>query len=297
MNKLLILSICIVISFQLFGQDWQIVNTRAISKANPVSYSDNIEMAGKKVAGIIYYKVDSTGVLTLEREIIYPQLRKYIGENESRWRVYRAYLKETWKEKVEPLIYINNYHWTPGSVAKITIDGSLNIQHNPSPSGIGLKRTFLPSVNERMFIEKWKLTNHSDTLAELIIGNISIVKNAYGNYGQYTYGVRTDSEENIQLAANESTTIDIQYFAQMDGDKPMESTKQLGKREEFLDEIHSKLILKTPNEELNTLFAFSKVRAAESIFDSKMGIVHSPGGGRYYAGVWANDQAEYSGPC
>jgi hypothetical protein len=27
-----------------------------------------------------------------------------------------------------------------------------------------------------------------------------------------------------------------------------------------------------------------------------MGLVHSPGGGRYYTGVWANDQAEYSGP-
>ncbi|NJK87340.1 MAG: hypothetical protein HC906_16505 [Bacteroidales bacterium] len=28
----------------------------------------------------------------------------------------------------------------------------------------------------------------------------------------------------------------------------------------------------------------------------KLGLVHSPGGGNYYAGVWANDQVEYSGP-
>ena len=27
-----------------------------------------------------------------------------------------------------------------------------------------------------------------------------------------------------------------------------------------------------------------------------MGLVHSPGGGSYYTGIWANDQAEYSGP-
>jgi hypothetical protein len=27
-----------------------------------------------------------------------------------------------------------------------------------------------------------------------------------------------------------------------------------------------------------------------------MGMVHSPGGGRYYGGVWANDQVEYAGP-
>jgi hypothetical protein len=296
MNKLLLLSICFIFSFQGFGQDWQIVNTRTILKENPISYSDNIEMSGKKVAGIIYYSVDSVGILTLERELIYPQLRKYIGENESRWRAYRAYLKETWKEKVEPLIYINNYNWSPGTVANISIDGSLKIQHNPSPSGISLKRTFFPTVNERMFIEKWELTNQTDSLAELTVGNIAIEKNAYGTSGKYTYGVRTECEENIQLAAHESLTIDIQYFAQMQEDKPVVTSNELNQREEFLDEIHSKLILKTPNEELNTLFAFSKVRAAESIFDSKMGIVHSPGGGRYYAGVWANDQAEYSGP-
>jgi hypothetical protein len=27
-----------------------------------------------------------------------------------------------------------------------------------------------------------------------------------------------------------------------------------------------------------------------------MGLVHSPGGGNYYCGIWANDQGEYSGP-
>ena len=26
-----------------------------------------------------------------------------------------------------------------------------------------------------------------------------------------------------------------------------------------------------------------------------MGLVHSPGGGNYYAGIWANDQLEYGG--
>ncbi|MEM9052276.1 MAG: hypothetical protein AAGC47_09515, partial [Bacteroidota bacterium] len=36
--------------------------------------------------------------------------------------------------------------------------------------------------------------------------------------------------------------------------------------------------------------------ASESIFESKLGLVHSPGGGRYYCGFWANDQAEYVGP-
>ncbi|MEM6379439.1 MAG: six-hairpin glycosidase-like protein, partial [Bacteroidota bacterium] len=58
----------------------------------------------------------------------------------------------------------------------------------------------------------------------------------------------------------------------------------------------TKLVLQTPDPIINTLFYFSKIRASESIFNSSMGLVHSPGGGNYYVGIWANDQVEYSGP-
>ena len=47
---------------------------------------------------------------------------------------------------------------------------------------------------------------------------------------------------------------------------------------------------------LNKAFAFAKVRATESIFATKGGLMHGPGGGRYYAAIWANDQAEYANP-
>jgi hypothetical protein len=47
---------------------------------------------------------------------------------------------------------------------------------------------------------------------------------------------------------------------------------------------------------LNTAFAFAKIRAAESIYLTKGGLMHGPGGGRYYAAIWANDQAEYANP-
>jgi len=60
--------------------------------------------------------------------------------------------------------------------------------------------------------------------------------------------------------------------------------------------MKNNLVLKSPDPVINTLFYFSKIRASESIFETKMGLVHSPGGGNYYAGVWANDQVEYSGP-
>ena len=56
------------------------------------------------------------------------------------------------------------------------------------------------------------------------------------------------------------------------------------------------LILETPDRTINTMFAFAKIRAAESIYETKGGLLHGPGGEAYYAAIWANDQAEYVNP-
>ncbi len=58
----------------------------------------------------------------------------------------------------------------------------------------------------------------------------------------------------------------------------------------------SLLKLETPDPVLNTLFDFSKIRGTESIYNTKGGLMHGPGGLRYYAAIWANDQAEYINP-
>lgn len=44
------------------------------------------------------------------------------------------------------------------------------------------------------------------------------------------------------------------------------------------------------------MFAFAKLRGAESIYRTKGGLMHGPGGEAYYAAVWANDQASISTP-
>lgn len=55
-------------------------------------------------------------------------------------------------------------------------------------------------------------------------------------------------------------------------------------------------MLDTPDPIINEMFAFSKIRACESIFETKGGPMHGPGGESYYAAIWANDQAEYINP-
>ncbi|HLA53304.1 MAG TPA: hypothetical protein VK618_08360, partial [Flavitalea sp.] len=67
-------------------------------------------------------------------------------------------------------------------------------------------------------------------------------------------------------------------------------------RRNRVSEIQSHLQLETPDPVLNTMFAFAKIRATESIYATKSGYMHGPGGLRYYAAIWANDQAEYVNP-
>lgn len=43
------------------------------------------------------------------------------------------------------------------------------------------------------------------------------------------------------------------------------------------------------------MFALAKVRAAESVFRTRGGLLHAPGG-VYYAAIWCNDQPEYVNP-
>jgi hypothetical protein len=72
--------------------------------------------------------------------------------------------------------------------------------------------------------------------------------------------------------------------------------KELAKRNSLLAQLRENLILETPDEVLNRAFAFAKIRASESIYQTKGGPMHGPGGLSYYAAIWANDQAEYINP-
>jgi len=73
----------LIFSFLLFGwqsvaQDnqWKIISTAAIER------SDNIEMAGKRVASIVSYDIDSLGMLSVNRQVFFPQLHPFIKEDD-----------------------------------------------------------------------------------------------------------------------------------------------------------------------------------------------------------------------
>ncbi len=271
---------------------WELANETRLP------HEDNIEMSGQKIAAIITYKVDEHKQLEVDRHIIFPQLRVHINSGANKWAAYRAYLKDDYTDQLLPSLVVNGKTFQPGSVDKISINGMLNITHLPA-SGLSLHRSFVPSMTERLFVEEWTLINESDTIKNLQFGNVQFQQKLLGLQGMYIREVYSDAqEEAIDLAPDSSYTFGIYTAAYLNDEPKLTTTSAdvLTQRELYLTGIWDKLVLETPDPILNTLFAFSKVRASESIYDSPMGLVHSPGGGRYYTGVWANDQAEYSGP-
>jgi hypothetical protein len=75
-----------------------------------------------------------------------------------------------------------------------------------------------------------------------------------------------------------------------------DADKSLARRRALCADLSGSLRLETPDPVLNRCFAFACLRAGESLFETRMGLVHSPGGGSFYGGIWANDQIEYAAP-
>jgi len=297
----------LLISTTIFAQKttenlWKINTERSIifdaTKKQHLPHNDNIEMAGKRVAGIVSYSIDSVGKLAINRQIFFPQLHPFIKTTDPSWFVYRSYLKHTFSDAILPKLFIDNQRFVLGELKQIIIDGIINFEHQPSASGIILKRQLLPSATQRMFVEKFTLTNTSNKPIKLYATNNNQQLKDIGADGVFTTIVSSNAPESIELKPATSISFSVKIMAKLENEALPEETVQnvIKERDNFLNTMASSLVLETPNKTLNTLFEFSKIRASESIYESKLGLIHSPGGGRYYVGIWANDQAEYVSP-
>lgn len=275
---------------------WEITNTNAISwtiAGSTLPHSDNIEMSGTKVAGIVSYTVDEEGSLSVERQLFYPQLHPFIKESDPDWFVFRAYLKENYTDAILPKFYIGDRQFSPGTLKDVVINGVITFTHEKSKSGITLSRKLYPSTNQRLFIEELEFTNTTNTPITISYEGISSSKSTQGIGGTFTYSVKSKGKQTVTLQPKESSKYELHFTTQLNDEPVVVNENSLEKRNVFLEKMQQNLILETPNPVFNQLFEFSKIRASESIFDSKLGLIHSPGGGRYYVGIWANDQAEY----
>ena len=262
-------------------------------------HKDNIELSGKNVSSIIYYEIDEDKNLVIEKDIIFPQLRTYNKSNEPDWKKYRAYFRRTVGKDLTPKISFNEQIIIPSFLDSIEINGMITFYYS-SIKGMNFTKQIYPSMDERFLVEEWKIENVGNQKIEFKISNFDYQHSEQGYKGNYTFIAQSKGKEMINLDPGEHYSFPVVYGAEIEGESQNQFKfnyiEAKNSRIKFLDICRAHQILYSPNDTLNKLFLFSKIRAAESIFNSSMGLVHSPGGGNYYVGIWANDQIEYSGP-
>lgn len=260
-------------------------------------HHDHIEMAGKQMAVVLRYGVDQTGAFELNKSMIWPMLR--LIPNNTHGSLMRRF---DWN----PLDAVTiNGRSMKEQVKTITLNGTMEVTSDITlgkKSSLSLKRTYLPSTESPSLIEIYEFTNTGadEVNLEIPASTTTLSTNPKkGVEGSYSIKLLTHGAKGaVTLFPGKSCT----FSASISGYKPSEkevvidASQELLKRQALVSGWMNNLVLETPDPILDKMFAFSKIRSCESIYATKGGPMHGPGGESYYAAIWANDQAEYINP-
>ena len=261
--------------------------------AGPAPHDDHLEMSGLRVSAIVQYGADRDGRLLLWRRAVWPMLRTLPNNT-------GASLQQAFGPADVPALKVDGKEVGPEQVRTVSIDGTLTIR-TEVPGTLALTRTIFPSREQSAVFEQVEVTNRSRQPIRLTASGRGTAVNtdaAKGLYGAYAIEAATDRAVDWTLGPGETRTYAVAYTARKASDASLvlDVAGELAARKAWVADTNRRVILETPDPVLNRAFAFAKVRATESIFATKGGLMHGPGGGRYYAAIWANDQAEYANP-
>lgn len=292
----LILPVVLLVSTALSAQQqyWNMNTDGSIQwivKAKQV-HSDHLEMSGKQISAIVRYGVDTSGSIHISRKLVFPMLRTI--PNDTRGNLIREF-----SGNVVEAIFIDQQP-VKEQLSSFRMKGYLQSNSNLK-TGITLERKIFPSTDKPAYIESYIIRNNSNRPVSIQIPSIdsnTITDEKKGVYGSYIVNYKVYNSGSIILNAGSEHHFWTVISARKKAEEPYyySDAYEWNKRSAFVNELQNKLVLQTPNDTINRMFAFAKIRAAESIYDTKQGLMHGPGGGEYYAAIWANDQAEYINP-
>lgn len=256
-------------------------------------HSDHIEMSGKRISCVLRYGVSAVGSFQATRSLVWPMLRTLPNNT-------HASLTRRFTQDAFDWILVNDKPLEPEKVNAITLNGTMIVKSRAGKD-LELTRQFFPSTTLPGYCELYTIKNTSvkNCVVEIPKANyIYTTDPAKGIAGSYTIHVDLFNAGNFNLRANDSVRFSVLFSGSKANEPllPVDIEHEKNSRLAFIQEVWGKLVLETPDSVLNREFAFAKIRAAESIFETKGGPMHGPGGEAYYAAIWANDQAEYIGP-
>ncbi|HLP73234.1 MAG TPA: hypothetical protein VK155_10050 [Bacteroidales bacterium] len=294
-RKLFLFCFVFIISIQLNSQSrWQLEPDGSIlwKVAKGEAHSDNIEMSGQYISSIITYGVDEKGKLILNRQLVFPMLRTIPNDT-------HASLIYTFGQESSPVIRINNRQ-VQEQVTSVRLKGIIEVVGTYA-GNVLFKRRIFPSTDKPACIEQFILTNNSGKKITVDIENFE--KKIWTHpeksfYEVYELSARVNGSGIYTLQTRDSMVFSVLYSGRKSSEDQLviDAGNELDQREAFVSLMFSNLRFTCPDTVLSRMFDFAKIRAMESVFRTKGGLVHSPGGGAYYAAIWANDQAEYANP-
>lgn len=261
--------------------------------------ADHLEMSGFYVSAILSYGKDANGHLRVMKHLIVPALRLQPNATRSSYshnfKQDAAVIKHRGKKLME----------CPQTVS---IKGSLKIT-STCGCGVEITREFLPAVRQGALIEAVEICNTAESTQTFSIEARAYLKQTrafwcIGGAIAARTGVVFDDPvrasagrpREVRLTPEERYRFYCVYDAYQGTAPEFSVKKEILLRQNFIAEMFNSLKLKTPVQALNAQFSHCVLRGSESIFQTKNGLMHSPGGGNYYAALWTNDQCEYANP-
>ncbi|MDD4773366.1 MAG: hypothetical protein PHZ09_07145 [Eubacteriales bacterium] len=259
-------------------------------------HTDDIEMSGLGISYIVKYGTSEDNSLFLDRYCVWPTLRT-IPNN-----THASYQTKIHTDMI-PIITIDGQRAVERPFM-FTLDGTLRSDSITQDKKAVIRRICFPSNSIMSAYEIIEIDNISASPIKTKLIGDAVTQNSYdrGTKGVYiTEIIRCGCSERI-IKPNETGVFALTYSARIANAKKgnpvsIETVyEQLFQRKRRVCAIISAVELDTGNKNVDTLFRFAKLRAGESIFKTKCGLLHSPGGGSYYAATWCNDEIEYAGP-
>ncbi|MEO8413773.1 MAG: hypothetical protein ABI472_08945 [Ginsengibacter sp.] len=270
-------------------------------------HDDHIEMSGQKVSLWMQYGVDSNAKPSFVRTMVFPTFR-LLPVSTIASMMYNINDDDLPRILIDGrLLKAGVYNADvstdmPERAIRIRHKGIMDVYSDIGKDGaLKLKRTFFPSVDKPMAIEKLVFTNAGKQPLKIEMEYMyREVRTApeRSSGGIHSFIVSTVNDGLKTVEPGDSAMFAITYQAVNKTSDIIKANVEAEEnaRKNRVTQIQSLLQLETPDTLLNTMFAFAKIRATESIYNTKAGFMHGPGGLRYYAAIWANDQAEYINP-
>ena len=265
-------------------------NTIAWYVKDKKAHIDDIEMTGLGASVVYQYGIQEGGKAFFNRRCIWPTLRTKPNDT------HASFQCDVTEEDL-PKLYIDGKALKMYP-EKFVVDGIVKTTGKSCTGDTEITRTAFISTKEMNIYEIFSVKNISDKDIELEIKaeKEHTVTDCMGTKGVYIVKVFCDKTGKFKLGKGEKTEYAVTVSAQIVNKefKLKNPHDELILRKRRIRDLCDDAVLETGNKYIDLMYRFCKLRTGEGVIGTKNGLFHSPGGCRFYASSFCNDQMEYA---